>query len=104
MAILRTTELASGVVAEYHNLDLFKYTADGAIELIVNSYINEAARVSGKKPVFTQNYTIPDSFYKPHTDPEGEVVSPIYSGGGAVEDIAYAYIKSLPQFEGAIDK
>jgi hypothetical protein len=111
MALLKEIELNSGVIAKYHNVDFHKKTADGGeIDVVVNSYLNKDARDSGKRPLLTKYYPIRPTFFRDSTTEnvweDGKIIEtkeipPVYQGNGNVEDIVYAFLKTLPQFEGA---
>ena len=91
MALIKKIETESGATAEYHNVSIYKDTHGSDLEVYLNSYVSKQARQEGKPPVAkAKRYYIPLKAWK--GKPEG------------VEAAVYAYLKTLPEFEGAEDE
>ncbi len=86
MALIKEIELESGVTAGYHNAEIIKKTDEQKVFVQVHSYLDKQARLDGKVPLARGSVLIlPDEYNSP------------------IEDATYAYLKTLPEFNGAID-
>lgn len=89
MALLKALITESGVMTKYHNVTLIKDVTKGVLTAYVNSYVAKETREAGKPPVVDA---------KPYVVPQDE-----WKGKEGIETAAYAYLKTLPEFEGAED-
>jgi hypothetical protein len=85
MAIQKDIISDSGVTTSYHVLSIFLDKCANQINARLDSYIDEAARSTGKSPVL-----IGQPFYVPP-----EVWQPVYSTGGNVASAIYDYVIGL---------
>ena len=90
MAIIKKIETQSGVTVRYHNATIFKDATNNTLQVYLNSYASKAAREAGKPPVVeAKSYSVPVEAWK--------------GVEGGIEAAVYAYLKTLPEFEGAAD-
>ena len=90
MALIKAIETESGVTVGYHNVSIFKETTKKQLIAYLNSYADKAARTAGKPPVVeAKRYDIPEEAW--------------CGCGYGIEEAAYTYLKTLPEFDGAED-
>jgi adenine-specific DNA methylase len=85
----------TGVIANYTNMkkkDVRIDTTDGSGMVLVRTYLNNAARQANKNELINKQYALPVGTFSTlnlaTTDPR---------------DAVYIYLKTLPEFTGAID-
>lgn len=93
MALQKDLVLATGVVANYHKVSNPEIkTSNGAANVNVKVFLNNQARIANKVECFNKTYKIPagtfTSINLATTDPR---------------DLVYNYLKTLPEYAGAID-
>lgn len=85
MALLTTLEHSSGLTIENSYARITRYLGDkDAVEIFVSWYADEAARLAGKSHLQEKTYLTPL--------PYGDILPGLY-----------AFLKTLPEFAGAID-
>ena len=93
MALQKDLELSTGVVANYHRICDPKINAiDGSGTVLVKLYLNQAARLANKKECSSKLYKLPLGIF-----------STLNLANTDARSLAYSYIKSLPEYNGAID-
>lgn len=86
MALKKEFEInGSGITGDYLKVNLIKSTADRGLVVVLDIYASKELRDEGKNPI--SNATV--SISKEETDD--------------LKTLIYNKIKSLPEFEGAID-
>lgn len=93
MGLLKTIELENGVTVNYHRITSVNTITNHTSIIEVSSYTSEAKRNEEKnaQPGEKINVFIDTNYINAEYDKNLNV------------DLAYEYIKTLPQFEGAID-
>lgn len=89
MALIKTIETPQGIEAEYHNISVYKNTADGYLEITVNSYVSKKKRLEGRQPVQRENMLVPKDFW------QGK------DAAVKLETAGYNYLMTLDKFKGA---
>lgn len=101
MAIKKIVTASNGIVTEYHRIAMVKIDINQQNSLLIYSYLSEAGRQIEK------DYTV--GLYKdleegmmnwPYVD--AQYLDCEYDGEMTISK-AYEYLKTLPEFEGAID-
>lgn len=90
MALKKEIKQADGVTTNYHRIMSVTITTNRQNSIAVFSYVDDDSRDAEKGDVMTQPYIKAVTY---ETD---------YSPNMSIET-AYEYLKTLPQFEGAID-
>lgn len=90
MALIKDVVQSDGVTTSYHRILLLTKTINRQNSIGVISYINDSARENEKDQILAQPYSKSVTYELP------------YDESMSVAD-AYAYLKTLPQFEGAED-
>ncbi|MDD6145721.1 MAG: hypothetical protein PUB43_01575 [Oscillospiraceae bacterium] len=90
MALRKEIIQSDGVVTDYHRILYITSTINSHTSIAVLSYVNEAARAAEKDEIRVNPYTKAITF------------ETAYDEGITVES-AYEYLKTLPQFSGAVD-
>ena len=94
MALQKDFEQATGVIATYIRVeDSVKInTADESGKARVLFYLSQAARNANKKELTNKAYTIPPGIF-----------SSLNLATQDARDLVYNYLKTLPEYAGAID-
>ena len=95
MALYKPIALPSGIVLSYHRICDIQVTVNQQINIQVASYLSQAKRQEEKDAY--ANGTAMNVFI------EGSWYTTDYTDEGMSPPAAYAYLKTLPAFEGAID-
>ena len=95
MALSKPIELPNGIVLNYHRVCDIQTTVNQQINIQVASYINQAKRQEEQEAY--KNGTGMNVFI------EGSWYTTEYTDEGMSTPGAYAYLKTLPEFEGATD-
>lgn len=90
MALYKNIIQDDGVPTSYHRILLLMKTINRHNSIAVLSYVDSSARDNEKESILTQPYCKNVTYELP------------YDENMTVEE-AYAYLKTLPKFEGAID-
>lgn len=90
MAIKKEIKQADGVTTNYHRIMSVTITTNRQNSIAVFSYVDNESRDTEKGDVMTQPY-IKAVTYETDYAPSMDIAT------------AYEYLKTLPQFEGAID-
>lgn len=90
MAIYKPIRQEDGVTTNYHRVLFLMKTVNRQNSIAVLSYVDEEARDGEKSNTIAQPYN-KSITYEVDYDPNMSI------------DDAYTYLKTLPQFEGAID-
>lgn len=89
MALQINYETAKGVVGNYHRIThivMAKNNGNFIADIKLETFVNQTARNNGKNSLEIRKYFMED------VDPD----EPLY-------EQAYTYLKTLPEFDGAID-
>lgn len=90
MALKKDIVQSDGVTTSYHRILYITSTINRQNSIAVVSYVNDNARSDEKNNVLVQPYQ------------KAVTYETAYSPSMTVE-LAYEYLKTLPQFEGAVD-
>ena len=90
MALYKDIRQEDGVVTSYHRILFLQLLTNHHNSIAVVSYVDDTAREEEKSAVLMQPYQRTITYEMP------------YDESMTIES-AYAYLKTLPQFEGAID-
>lgn len=90
MAIFKEVKQNDGVVTKYHRILYVMSTVNRQNSIAVLSYVDDEVRNDEKNGVMEQPYQ-KSVTYETAYDPEMTI------------EVAYEYLKTLPQFDGAID-
>lgn len=90
MALYKEVRQDDGVVTKYHRILFVQTTINRQNSIAVLSYVDEAARDDEKSAIIAQPY-IRSVTYETKYDETMNIES------------AYEYLKTRPQFEGAVD-
>lgn len=94
MALQKSIEYkGTGIMIEYHkavNPKIDALTKGGSVR--VDIYKDAAARIANKNPVSNKQYIIPDNTF-----------SSLNLANMDARDLAYIYLKTLPEYQGAVD-
>ena len=90
MALFKEIRQSDGVTTNYHRIVFLMQTVNRQNSIAVLSYVDEISREDEKTNVLAQPYQKSITY---ETD---------YNENMTVAD-AYAYLKTLPEFEGAVD-
>lgn len=90
MALYKEIKQNDGVVTKYHRILFVQKTTNRQNSIAVLSYVDDESRNSEKESVMSQPYQ-KSVTYETGYDDEMTI------------EKAYGYLKSLPQFEGAVD-
>lgn len=90
MALYKEIRQEDGVVTNYHRILFLQTTTNRQNSIAVVSYVDEAARDMERGSVIAQPYQ-KSTTYEMAYDPNMTVAT------------AYDYLKTLPQFDGAVD-
>lgn len=90
MALKKEVRQYDGVVTNYHRISLLTQSINRCTSIAVLSYVDGEAREGEKDSTLPQPYQTSVS-YEMKYDPTMTIES------------AYEYLKTLPQFEGAVD-
>lgn len=90
MALYKEIRQGDGVTTNYHRILFLTQTVNRQNSIAVLSYVDDQARDDEKNSTLTQPYQ-KSITYETAYDPNMTIES------------AYEYLKTLPQFEGAID-
>lgn len=90
MALQKDIRQEDGVVTKYHRILFLQLLTNHHNSIAVVSYVDDIARDEEKEAVIAQPYQKSITYEIPY-DPHMTIES------------AYEYLKTLPQFEGAID-
>lgn len=90
MALYKAIKQADGVTTNYHRIMSVTLTTNRHNSIAVFSYTDNESRESEKGAIITQPY-IQAVTYETAYNPDMTVAA------------AYEYLKSLPEFEGAVD-
>ena len=98
MALGKSKELPSGVQVAYHRIigETVDYVYRVAI-ITVGAYLDEAARLDEKQPVYTMKYRFEGD------DPELNWPIFPFTDIGVRREEGYAALKALPDFSEAVD-
>lgn len=90
MALFKEVKQDDGVTTKYHRILYIMTTVNRQNSIAVLSYVDDISRNDEKNNVIAQPYTKAIT-YETAYDPEMTI------------EVAYEYLKTVPQFEGAID-
>jgi len=90
MALYKQIKQTDGVVTNYHRILFLMCTTNRQNSIAVLSYVDDETRVSEKEHVMLQPY-VKSVTYETGYDPNMTI------------EKAYQYLKTLPEFEGAVD-
>ena len=90
MAIYKPVRQDDGVTTNYHRVLFLMHTVNRQNSIAVLSYVDEEARDGARNNMIMQPYS-KSITYEVDYDPNMTI------------DDAYAYLKTLPQYEGAVD-
>lgn len=90
MALQKAITQPNGVTTNYHRIVYVTVTTNRQNSIAVISYIDESFRDDEKEQVLAEPYR------------EAKTYETDYDGSMTIER-AYEYLKTLPEFEGAID-
>ena len=101
MAIKKTKTEDNGIVTEYHRIALLSIDTNNQNTILVHSYLNEAGRQIEKDYAAGKYDNIEAGMMKfPYV--KADYLNCDYDGEMTITK-AYDYLKTLPEFEGAID-
>ena len=101
MAIKIKVTADNGIVTEYHRIALFSVDVNHKNTILVHSYLSEDGRQIEKDYAAGLYKDMEEGFVKfPYVN--AEYINLDYDESMTVAE-AYKYLKTLPQFEGAID-
>ena len=90
MALYKEIRQDDGVVTKYHRILFVQKTTNRQNSIVVLSYVDDESRNSEKESVMSQPYQKSVTYETGYDDE-------------MTMEKAYGYLKSLPQFEGAVD-
>ena len=90
MALYKEIRQKDGVTTKYHRILFLKTTTNRQNSIAVVSYVDEESRDNEKEATIEQPYQVSIT-YETDYDPTMTI------------EKAYDYLKTLPQFEGALD-
>lgn len=90
MALYKEVKQDDGVVTKYHRILFIQTTVNRQNSIAVFSYVDEDAREGEKTSAIMQPYV------------KSVTYETAYDASMGIES-AYNYLKTLPQFEGAVD-
>ena len=90
MALYKEIRQSDGVTTKYHRILFRQTTTNRQNSIAVVSYVDEEARTDEKENVIVQPYQ-KSITYETDYDPNMTI------------EAAYDYLKTLPQFDGAVD-
>jgi len=90
MALYKEIKQNDGVVTKYHRILFVQKTTNRQNSIAVLSYVDDESRNSEKESVMSQPYQKSVTYETGYDDE-------------MTMEKAYGYLKSLPQFEGAVD-
>lgn len=90
MALYKEIKQADGVTTNYHRILYLTSTVNRQNSIAVLSYVDDEARTNEKENVMAQPYQ------------KAVTYETSYSPNMTIE-LAYEYLKTLPEFEGATD-
>lgn len=90
MALLKQIRQDDGVTTNYHRILFITITTNRQNSIAVHSYVDDVSRVEEKDNIFARPYQ-KSITYETSYDPAMTI------------ETAYDYLKTLPQFEGAVD-
>lgn len=90
MALKKVIIQSDGVVTDYHRILYITNTINSHTSIAVLSYVNEAARTAEKDEIRLNPYTKAINFETAYDE-------------SITAESAYDYLKTLPQFSGAVD-
>lgn len=101
MAIKKTVTAPNGIVTEYHRIAMVKIDVNQQNTLLVHSYLSEAGRQVEKDYAAGLYNDLDEGVMNwPYVD--AQYLNCDYDGEMTITK-AYEYLKTLPEFEGAID-
>lgn len=101
MAIKKTITSDNGIVTEYHRIALISIDVNNQNTILIHSYLNEDGRQIEKDYAAGKYNSVEAGMMKfPYVD--AKYINVEYTEDMTVKN-AYAYLKTLPQFEGATD-
>jgi hypothetical protein len=101
MAIKKTVTKPNGIVTEYHRIAMVKIDINEQNTLLVYSYLSEAGRQIEKDYAAGLYADVGEGMMNwPYVD--AQYLNCDYDGEMTIVK-AYDYLKTLPEFEGAID-
>lgn len=101
MAIKKTTIASNGIVMEYHRIAMIKIDTNQQNTILVHSYLSEAGRQVEKDYASGLYDNIEEGLMNwPYV--ATRYLNCDYDGMMTITK-AYEYVKSLPEFDGAID-
>lgn len=101
MALQKDIKQSNGVMLQYHRIAMVKVDVNQQITILVESYLNEAARNYEKRYAAGEIEGEP-SFPYTHSEylwTDYDAAAPLL--GGNVVTQAYEYIKTIPAYQGA---
>lgn len=90
MALYKEIKQSDGVTTKYHRILYIKATTNRQNSIAVLSYVDDESREGEKENVMAEPYKKAVT-YETAYDPNMNI------------EAAYRYLKTLPQFEGAVD-
>lgn len=90
MALFKEIRQDDGVRTNYHRILFLQTTTNKQNSIVVVSYVDETSRTDEKNGIVLQPYR------------KSTTYETIYDGNMTI-DTAYEYLKTLPEFEGAVD-
>jgi hypothetical protein len=87
MALQKEIELENGIIIDYHRIITLQMVTNKSIDMIVGSYVNKENRNKD----FLDNKIIQTKVYTTEYEEDYNI------------EKAYEYLKTLPEFENAID-
>lgn len=90
MALKKDIKQADGVVTNYHRILYINVTVNRQNSIAVLSYVDSESRDNEKESIMAQPYRKAISYVTAY-DPKMSI------------ETAYAFLKTLPEFEGSID-
>lgn len=101
MAIKKIVTASNGIVTEYHRIAMVKIDINQQNSLLIYSYLSEAGRQIEKDYAAGLYDDIDEGMMNwPYVD--AQYLTCDYDGDMTISK-AYEYLKTLPEFEGAID-
>lgn len=101
MALKKTAQMQNGIVTEYHRIAMLKIDINQEITILINSYLSEDGRQVEKDYAEGKYKNVDDGLILfPYYN--AEYLNAPYDGEMTITK-AYAYLKTLPEFEGAED-
>lgn len=101
MALKKTVRMQNGIATEYHRIAMLKIDINQEITILINSYLSEDGR-QVEKDYAEGKYKNVDDGLIPFPYYNVEYLNAPYDGEMTIAK-AYAYLKTLPEFEGAED-